>query len=329
MRKLLSLLMMVVIATAASAQLRPHPAAPTPAPAVSGRSVSGFVTAVNGPLIQLANGLVTIDTSGVTSNGINGPTTIHVGDLVFAVLKPGDVAANAPLPAAFIGVTSLPAVSLSGPVTSVDATNGTITLLGRSIRVTSSTVLAGMYPNSTLKLSDIVAGEVVSVDAAVVNGVLTATTIHVFAPVQMPATIIHGTVKSISNTAWVITRGSSDVTVTVNAQTKIAGSPKVGDAVDVIVTTDTASNYVALSIIPTRIPEPPSTQVHLRGIVKSISPTVWTLGPEGGFDAIPLDLRLLIDPSTKFIGDPKVGDRVDALVQVGFAGYSAISITKL
>ena len=294
-----------------------------------------MATAVSGNLIQLANGLVTIDASGATIRGADDSSTtiaaIHVGDLIFAALKPGNVADNAPLPAAFIGVTSLPSVTLTGAVTSVSAANNTLTLLGRTVHVNSSTVFSGIHPNESLKLSDIVPNEIVSVDANVAGGVLVATAVHVFAPVPMPAALLRGTVKSISNTSWVITVNSKDTTIVVNAQTKIAGNPKVGDTVDVVTTTDSANNYVALTIIAE--PQPPPSTGHIRGVVKSISTTAWTVASEVMTllpgPVVGPDIKLLIDSNTKFVGDPKVGDRVDAVVQIGFAGYSAISITKL
>jgi hypothetical protein len=332
MRKSILLLSLILCATV-SAQERRRPSLPPSL--VSGATVSGVVTAVSGNLIQLANGLVAIDASGATIRGADDSATtmaaIHAGDLIFAALKPGDVAANAPLQAAFIGVTSLSAVTLTGAVTSVNAANNTLTLLGRTVQVNTSTVFSGIHPNEALKLSDIVPNEIVSVDANVAGGVLVATAIHVLAPVPMPAAYMRGTVKSISNTSWVITVNSKDITIVVNAQTKIAGNPKVGDTVDVVTSTDSANNYVALTIIAE--PQPPSSNGHIRGIVKTITPTAWTVAAEVQTllpgPVIGPEIRLLIDSNTKFVGGPKVGDRVDAIVQIGFAGYSAISITKL
>ncbi|HUP49496.1 MAG TPA: DUF5666 domain-containing protein [Thermoanaerobaculia bacterium] len=58
-----------------------------------------------------------------------------------------------------------------------------------------------------------------------------------------------GLVKSISPTSWVITgRDGKDVTVTVNAATKIEPGVNVGDAVHVAGTTDSSGNIVAWSI---------------------------------------------------------------------------------
>lgn len=328
MRKTNFLPLFLLLSLPLSAQVRLHPS--TPPSKVSGATVSGVATAINGNLIQLANGLVTIDASGATISGAGDTATtvaaVHVGDLIFAVLKPGDVAANAPLPAAFVGVTTLPAVTLTGPVTSVDAANGTLTLLGRTVRVNSSTVFSGLHAGEALKLSDILPNEIVSVEANVSGNALLGTTVRVLAPVKMPAALIRGTVKSIANTSWVITSDGKDVTIIVNAQTKIAGNPMIGDTVEVVTTTDSAGNHIALTIMA--VPHLPSTQIHLRGVVKTISHTVWTLAPEVTIGGLP-DIKLLIDGSTKFVGDPKVGDHVDALVQIGFAGYSAISITKL
>ena len=70
----------------------------------------------------------------------------------------------------------------------------------------------------------------------------------------------HGTVKSIAADAWVITVDGQDRTVTVNAQTQIAGSPKVGDTVYVMALTDSSGKLVALTISKLQLPifQPPS-----------------------------------------------------------------------
>ncbi|HEY8132224.1 MAG TPA: DUF5666 domain-containing protein, partial [Thermoanaerobaculia bacterium] len=125
----------------------------------------------------------------------------------------------------------------------------------------------------------------------------------------------------IGTDSWIITdtrRG--DVNVKVNAQTKIVGSPKVGDTVDVLANVDSANNYVAVSIALS------PTQMHISGVVKSIGATTWVIGPAVGLGP---DFLVQVTAQTRIVGDPKVGDRVDALVQPGRDGFVAISITKL
>src|SRR4051812_32667846 len=105
MRKLLPLLL--IIATAATAQVRTRAAAP-PRPELSAHTATGAVTAAAGPLVHLAGGLVPIDTTGASILG----DPLAPGALVYAVLKTGDVATNAPLPASYVLVTHVPQASL-------------------------------------------------------------------------------------------------------------------------------------------------------------------------------------------------------------------------
>jgi hypothetical protein len=242
--------------------------------------------------------------------------------MIFAVLKSSDSAPNAPLPVATIAVSRVAQVTLSGPVQSVDPSARTLTLLGRTIHVTADTSIGGGRGAGVL--GDILPNEVVQVQANAVDGSLVATSILVFAETPPPSTLIHGTVKSIGADSWVITDGrGKDVTVVVNAQTKIVGDPKVGDAVDVVISVDSAGANVAVSIMKS-ITTP--SQIHLSGWVSSISATLWTIsGPPGSMAPAFL---LQVNAQTKIVGDPKVGDRVDVLAQMGGDGFVAISITK-
>jgi len=300
-------ILLFLIATSAAAQVRTR--AITPAkPDVSGNTVTGIISSVSGPFILLANGLITIDTTGAKLVG-DAPAA---GSPVFVVLKPGDVAPNAPLPAAYVAVTRLPHASLSGTVTAVDLANSTITLLGRTIKVTSS--LAAVFP-----------GQTVQVDVNNVGGVLVADGIHVMNmnPVPLPS-VIRGTVKSISNNLWIIGAQGKDVSVTVNGDTKIVGSPKVGDTVDVLLTSDN----VALSIIREPVILPLPGPVGITGWVKTIGATQWTigLGPEGSKALV---LPVEVNASTKIVGDPKVGDHVEVSGKMTTSGLLATSITRI
>lgn len=366
---------------------------------VPGTSVSGVVTGVSGNIIALAGGLVTIDASNAKIAGDKATavtvSSIVPGDVVFAVLSSANVAANAPLPATMIGVTRLPAVTLGGPVQAI-GTNS-ITVLGRIINIDANTSIGGK-PMPTSTLSSIAVGDVVQVQANAVNGALLASSILVFPPMPKPSTLIHGTVKSIGTDSWVITdRANKDWTIVVNAQTKIVGDPKVGDTVDVLVNTDSANQFVAVSIMKsitvqpfiifygivkstgssswvitdtrenkdvtvavnaqTKISgdphvndgvqvtatvdaagnytavsivklgiTPPPMQTHLSGVVKSIGATSWTIGPAVGLGP---DFMIQVNERTKIVGDPKVGDRVEVVAESTASGYVAISIVKV
>lgn len=302
-------ILLLLIATSAVAEVRSRATTPVP-PFVSGSTVSGIISSVSGPFIHLANGLVTIDTTGAKMAG-DPPAA---GSPLFATIKPGEVAPNTPLPATYVAVTRLPQVSLTGNVTLIDLAESTLTVLGRTIKVTPQT--------KAPPLADIVINQIVQVDADNFGGALVASSVRVLSikpvpvPVPLPS-IIRGTVRSISNSLWVIAADGKDVMITVNAQTKIVGDPKVGDMVDVLITADN----VALSIIS----EP---QMRITGFVKSIAVTRWTigLGPAGSMAP---DFLVEVNASTKIVGDPKVGDRVEVVGTIGKGSLVASSITRI
>jgi hypothetical protein len=315
LRKTLAALTLL-ITTTAWAQNRGHVVGPIPAP-LPGTTISGFVTAVNGNTIALANGLVTIDATRATITDEQGvAVTITPGSLIFAILRSGT-----PLQASSIVVTKLPQVTLSGTVQAVSVATGTLQLLGITIHVDPDTSFGGNH--IVRSLADIVANDVVQVQANAVGSSLVASSILVFAPMPQLPTLIHGTVKSIGTESWVITDSRArDITVNVNAQTRIIGSPKVGDTVDVLANVDSANNYVAISIMVS--PTPP-TQMRISGVVKSIGTTTWVIGPAVGLGP---DFLVQVNALTKIVGDPRVGDHVDVVVQAGHDGFVAISITK-
>lgn len=307
---------LLLAAASASAQNRGH-AVPVPFP-ISGATVSGFVSAVNGSQVSLANGLVVVDVSQATVTDDRGKNaTIAAGSMLFAVMK-----STTSLKAATVIVTSVPQVSLSGPVQSVDTSAGTFQVLGLTIHTDANTSIGGS--RSIRRLSDIVNGDVVAIQANAAGGALVASSILVFAPApQATPTLLHGTVKNIGADSWVITDSRrGDVTVTVNAQTKILGAPKVGDTVDVLANVDSANNFVAISISLS----PVSNALHFTGTVKQINSTFWVIGPSVGLGP---DRIVQVNSNTKIVGDPKVGDRVDVVLDPNTALNVALSITKL
>lgn len=311
------LLLFVLVALNSFAQVRSRATMPVPID-LSGSTVSGIIGSVSGPFIHLADGLVTIDTTGARMAG-DPPTP---GSPLFAVINSLQVAPNAPLPAEYVAVTRLPQVTLTGSVTMINDGESTLTVLGRTIKVTPQTAISGLITKTT-KLAEIVIHQTVQVNADNFGGVLVASSIRVLSIKPVPApplplpTFIRGTVRSISNTAWVIAAEERVWTITVNAQTKIIGDPKVGDTVDVLITSDN----VALSIIN----EP---QMRITGFVKSIAPTQWTvgLGPAG---SLAPDFLVEVNENTKIVGDPRVGDRVEVAGTIGKGSFVASSITRI
>jgi len=313
-RKIFAALILLAAATA-FAQSRGHVIGPMPMP-IPGTTVSGIVSAVNGKNVSLANGLVTIDVSHATIFGDRGEgATITPGSLIFAMLR-----SSTSLEASSVVVTTIPQVSLSAPVQSVNASAGTLQLLGLTIHTDANTSFGGSHMLN--HLSDIAANDVVLVQANAVGSTLVASSILVFSPTpQLMPTVLHGTVKSIGTDSWVITDSRhGDTTILVNAQTKILGSPKVGDTVDVLANVDSAHNYVAISITIS-----PMAQMHISGVVKSIGTTSWVIGPAVGLGP---DFIVQVNAQTRIVGDPRVGDRVDVVVQAGMNGFVALSITK-
>ena len=309
-------LALVLVSVSAYAQNRGH-ATPPPFP-ISGATVTGFVTAVNGSQVSLANGLVVIDVSQATVTDDRGKAaTISAGSMIFAVMK-----STTSLQAATVVVASNPQVTLTGPVQSVNASAGTFQLLGLTIHTDANTSFGGSH--SIRRLSDIVAGDIAAVQANATGGNLVAASILVFAPVPQPAPILlHGTVKSIGTDSWVITDARrGDITVAINGQTKILGSPKVGDGVDVLANVDSANNYVAIAISVS----PVSTNVHFTGKVKQINATNWVIGPSVGLGP---DRIVQVNANTKIVGNPKVGDMVDVVLDPSTALNVALSITLI
>ena len=319
-RKTFSALLLLIACTA-FADNRGHAAGPGQIPVTT---VSGFVTAVNGSNVTLANGLVTIDVSHATITSDRGATaTIAPGSLIFATV-------NTSLVATTVVVSNAPQVTLSGPVQAINASAGTLQVLGLTIHTDVNTSFGGEHGIG--RLSDIATNDVVLVQANNVGGALVASSILVFAPMQqLFPTLLHGVVKSIGSDSWVITDSHrGDTTILVNNQTRILGSPKIGDVVDVLANVDSAHNFVAIaiSVSPTA-----HAQTHVTGVLKSKAitsgpngpATFWTIGPAVGLGP---DYQVQVTSETKIIGDPQIHDHVDALVNITSQGLVAISITK-
>lgn len=318
------------------------PGSTTPGmPAMSGQSVGGKVISVDGTTITLA-GDVKIDASAATiasdPGGAGTVAAIVPGSMIFAVLKPGDVAAGTPLPAAFIGVTIPADVYLTGSLQSVDTAAKTLTLLGITVTVNSSTVFAGHMGNTVIGLADLAAGDDVVVEANASGNTLVARAVYLRGSMspQQQMNVFRGTVKSISTTSWVVTDSSKnqDVTVGVDADTKIVGDPVVGDMVNVVAFYDGSNALVARVIVKASSMVPPGGgnqgQMTMRGTVKSIAATSWIITVDGMMMG-GHDIPVTVNSSTVITGSPAVGDHVEVVVQMtqGSLVPVAVSITKI
>ncbi|HUR82211.1 MAG TPA: DUF5666 domain-containing protein [Thermoanaerobaculia bacterium] len=291
-------------------------------------TVTGTVSSVSGNLIQLA-GVVTIDAAGAkisVDHGREGTIAdVKPGMQLFAALR---ASSNNVLSAAIITVTDPTDVTLSGTVASVDAASKTFSLLNQTIYTDANTSFGGYKREAGTTFADIQPNVIVYVAAdVVVNGKLLAREVLVVAPAPPRVGHARGTVQSIGTDSWTIrTEDGATLALVVNAQTKIAGSPRVGDTVEVLYTINSANENVAVSIIKFEHVTPPQV-FHFHGNVKSIAGTTWTMSTDNG------DKTFTVNESTKIIsiaGTVGVGDLVDVLAVTRDDGsLLAVTITKL
>lgn len=284
---------------------------------VPGATVSGKVTAVAGNIITV--GTVRIDatnakiidvhsTAGSLASIVPGTTTI------FAIIS-ATTPANA-LPASSIAVRRDADIGLTGPA---DVAGGKLTVLGQAITVDGNTSFGGRAHS----LSDILPGDVVAVEANVVNGVLVATSVMVMSPPMMPSTVIHGTVKSIGPDQWVITDAAGkEWTILVDSQTKIIGPPKVGDSVEILANRNNANQYVAVAITKSPVVLP---MVVFSGEVISIGNDAWVVHDSRSNQ----NIRVTVNAKTIITGSPQVNDGVMVSATVDNGAYTAVTIFKL
>lgn len=296
--------------------------------ASSGASVSGVVSTVSGDIITIMNGRIAIDATGARFDGRSGGASISdvtPGVRIVATIRNSDAAAGATLQAVHIAILDLPDGMLAGPITAINTAAGTFTVLGATVQVTTATRILKGRENAAGTIADLKVGDHVVAEVRVATGGLIAETLLVLPPV--PSVSLDGTVKSIGAASWVIApHEGADITVIVNADTKIEGSPKVGDAVRIIGNRDAAGNIVATAILPSiprgRVTKPPTL---IEGTVKAIGATSWTIttGRDGH------DVVVQVNAQTKIEGTPQVGDHVLVLANADAAGaLVAIAITK-
>lgn len=319
MPRKLALLALVLFAFTAFARTRAaaHPTAILPNGA---GTVSGTVSAVNGNRIEIAAGEIALDATNakiVLARGAEGRVAdIRPGMQLFATVRASNPTADGPgLPATLITVSDPADVTISGVVSAVDRANRLFIVLNTGITVDANTSFGGSRKGTPASFDDVMMNVAVHVQADVVDGKLVAREVLVIAPVPPQVRHLRGTVKSIGADSWTI----DDLTVTVNAQTKIAGSPKVGDTVEVVYTVDSANNFTAVSIIKFERIEPPKL-LTFRGTVKAIAATEWTVE----------DRKFAVNERTQIMPGIKVGDVVQVLaVQNTDGTLTAISIFTL
>jgi Cu/Ag efflux protein CusF len=303
-RKLLALLLpFLFVASIASARTR----SATPRP--DGATVHGVVTSVAGNIISIADGLVTIDATNarviVGTGGDGEVADIEVGMLVFATVRAQNAAPNAPLPASTIAAARVADATFFGVVEDVNVAASTLTLLGRTIHVDDETSFGGIFTEMDPPLANVHPNQIIQVQANVENGQLLATSVLLISQVPPSVATTRGTVRTIGTDEWTIEEPDGDVeTFVVNAQTRIAGSPKVGDRVEVLYRVDSSHANVAIAIARFDVPKIPEiARVH--GVVQKIEPTSWTIGTT----------TVIVNGDTKIEPGLRVGDSVEALAQ--------------
>lgn len=307
--------LILLVALPAAADMRGIPAADERPQA----TIEGTITSVNvpiaggGPIVTLLGGLVAFDATGASVRYVNGHTattdTLAAGQRVLALLDP----ASSPLRATTVVILSDRAdVTFTGKVDAVDLAAGTLTVLGFTSKVTDRTVFGGPFEGVGSKgLDDVRVGDMVFVEAKADAGALVATKVMRLGASSDSVRRLHGTVASIGETAWTITLGDgSTVTVKIGPETKVTGSPKVGDTVDVLARPQSDGSLLAVAILRS-IPPPSTSFERFEGVVKTIGPTAWTIAPKDGGP----DRTFAVDGSTKVLGSPVAGDRVGVLAR--------------
>ena len=326
MSKRLAVLVLVLLSFSAFASTRElatrelHPRAGT---------VSGIVHSVDRNIIRLADGLVVIDATDakiVVGRGREASVAdIEPGMMLFATIaSPNHPSSHPVQKASMITATRFGDATLTGTVQMVDVPTRSLVLLGQTISVDDHTSFGGYHRGEDVDLSDVMVNQLVQVQVDAVNGRLLAREVLILAPVPPQVGRVRGTVKSIGTESWEIDAEHETVAVVINAQTKILGSPKVGDTVEVLYNVDSANRKVAISIVKFERPSVPRV-VQFHGTVKSISGSTWvvTEGPSH-------ERTFTVNERTKITGNPKTGDLVQVFAtQADDGTLTAIAVMRL
>lgn len=294
-------------------------------------SVTGEVTSVNGHLIALAGGLVTIDASSSKilhdRDGALTIASVKPGMLILATVKDTGTVSTGPLVATVVAILRAADVSMIGTVQSVDLAGHQFSLLSRTIKVTADTSFENFHVKDTSRqakptLANLQTNMMVIVEANASGGSLVASRVTLIAPIPPRPQVASGVVKSIGAHAWVITVRDHDTTFVVNATTKIIGTPKAGDKVEVLYTVDSAHANVALSIVKAiEIPK----VVKFTGTVKSLGSSQWVITGSDGKDYV-----LKLPEHVRLLPAVAVGDRVEVVATENTDGtYTLITIVKI
>lgn len=277
-------------------------------------AVQGTVTSVTGNVIMLANGLTAIDAStakimvGLEAGG--QVAAIEPGMIVFAAVdRPS--AEGMPLRASFVVATRATDLTLAGSIDSVDPVARTLTVLGQTVTVTDATTFpAPPFAGGVSGLRDLLPNQLVQVQADAAGTTLVARSVVALSGEVPQIAFARGTVVTIAPDTCVIRADDgSNFAVRIDAQTRIAGTPRPGSSVEVLYRTDEAQTKIAIAIISSSGMGAPSLPAVSRigGTVVSMGSAEWVLRTEGG------DARIVITERTRIEPGITAGDRVEVL----------------
>jgi hypothetical protein len=327
-RKPVALLLLVLLSLSALAAERSLAKGELRPP--HGGTVSGVVASVEGNLIRLAGGLVVVDASEakvVVGRGREGSVAqIEPGMLLFAVIPAENAPSSHPVQkASTVSATHFGDATLSGTVQSVSTEARALVLLGQTVYVDDDTSFGGFRNGEDFGLADILPNQIVQVQVDAAGGRLIAREVLVLSPAPPQIGRLRGAVKSIGTESWDVATDNETVTLVVNAQTKIVGSPKVGDTVEVLYNVDSANRKVAISIIRFEPAPPMPKVVQFHGTVKSIDGPKWVVT-----ESPARERTFTVNERTKVLGSPGVGTVVHVFAQQNDDGtLTAITVTRL
>ncbi|MHB8796884.1 MAG: DUF5666 domain-containing protein [Thermoanaerobaculia bacterium] len=233
--------------------------------------------------------------------GSKGLEDVRVGDMVFVEAK-ADAGA----------LVATKVMRLGAPSDSIRRIHGIVSSIGESAWVIKlddgSTVTVKVGPETKVTGAPKVGDAVDVLARPQSDGSLVA--VAILRSVPPPAVSLErfeGVVKAIGATALTIAPkgGGPDRTFAVDGQTKIAGSPAVGDSVGVLAKKLDDGSWLAVVIAKAMLSGPARTEVEFEGVVQSISPGnptgVWLVG----------ETRVVVTSRTVVRGEPKVGDTVE------------------
>lgn len=278
-------------------------------------TVDSIVSKAAGPILDVFDGALQIDVTNAKIVGgddrLMSPVPwagILVGSRIVAqVTVPDAIPAVFPprLAATSVVVFLAHAGSLSGTIQSVSVPNGSFTMLFTTVRTNTATEWSGTKADGTpvKGIGDLSAGMWAAASVVTDPTGLTAKSVHAFAQPGFRIVAFRGRVEAIGAAQWTI--GGN--LVTVNAETKIVGDPKVGDLADVVEKVFIVPPGmgmpqplpVAISITKVVTTPPPDRFVEFDGVVESLpaGPTAGSTVPLGHWTISGKDV--VVSPLTK------------------------------